>query len=56
MHVSSPTFSYNSDYDQDPSFDDSWAWEFGGWTKPAIKQFWDHGPNCGPDVDQNYYP
>eukprot|EP01120_Amphizonella_sp_Union-15-10_P009730 TRINITY_DN3752_c0_g1_i3.p1 TRINITY_DN3752_c0_g1~~TRINITY_DN3752_c0_g1_i3.p1 ORF type:complete len:210 (-),score=27.08 TRINITY_DN3752_c0_g1_i3:18-647(-) len=42
-------------YDGNPSFSDSWAYQFGGWTKPAIKQYDDHGP-CGVDVDVDYYP
>lgn len=23
----------------DPAFDDSWAWSYGGWTSPSIKQY-----------------
>ena len=43
-------------YDDTPSFSDSWAYTFGGWTKPAIKQYYDHGPaSCGVDVDVNFY-
>ena len=30
---------------------------FGGWTKPAIKQYNDHGDSsCNIDVDVNWYP
>eukprot|EP01013_Petalomonas_cantuscygni_P015230 TRINITY_DN3129_c0_g1_i1.p1 TRINITY_DN3129_c0_g1~~TRINITY_DN3129_c0_g1_i1.p1 ORF type:complete len:234 (-),score=18.79 TRINITY_DN3129_c0_g1_i1:353-1054(-) len=44
-------------YDADPSFSDSWAYHFGGWTKPAMKQFADHADNsCGVSVDRNWYP
>jgi len=41
-------------YDGSASFGDSWAYHFGGWTKPAIKQYNDHGP-CFT-VDVNWYP
>ncbi|KAL9644452.1 hypothetical protein ABK040_016579 [Willaertia magna] len=43
-------------YDNVPNFSDSWAYKFGGWSSPAIKQYYDHGPSqCGVDVDVNYY-
>eukprot|EP01102_Stenamoeba_stenopodia_P022969 TRINITY_DN9769_c0_g1_i1.p1 TRINITY_DN9769_c0_g1~~TRINITY_DN9769_c0_g1_i1.p1 ORF type:complete len:240 (-),score=52.70 TRINITY_DN9769_c0_g1_i1:95-772(-) len=43
-------------YDDSPSFNDSPYWHFGGWTTPAIKQYWDHGPSaCAVSVDVNYY-
>ncbi len=52
-------------YDNNPSFSDSWAYQFGGnkgkgiynyvgWTKPAMKQFNDNGPCV--NVDVNWYP
>jgi len=41
-------------YDGDASFDDTWAYEFGGWTKPAIKQYQDTGPCV--NVDSDWYP
>jgi len=41
-------------YDDNPSFSD---WQnFGGWTRPAIKQYWGDRSLCGADVDQNWYP
>nr|CAG4708784.1 unnamed protein product [Naegleria fowleri] len=43
-------------YDNASNFNDAWAYHFGGWTYPAIKQYWDHGPaECGVDVDVNFY-
>ncbi len=43
-------------YDSTPAFSDAWAYQFGGWSKPAIKQYYDHGPSdCGVDVDVNFY-
>jgi hypothetical protein len=41
-------------YDNSPSFSDFVA--FGGWTKPAIKQFQGDTTLCGAGVDKNYYP
>jgi len=41
-------------YDGEANWNDAWAYHFGGWTVPAIKQFNDHGPCC--DVDVNWYP
>jgi len=41
-------------YDGNPSFSDTAEYHFGGWTKPAIKQYDDHGP-C-TSVDVNWYP
>jgi len=43
-------------YDDDPSFDDSWAYSFGGWTSPAMKQYNDGPAQCGLSVDWNWYP
>jgi len=43
-------------YDGDPSFDDSWAYEFGGWTSPAIKQYAGTSTLCSTSVDSNWYP
>jgi hypothetical protein len=40
-------------YDNSPSFSDFAA--FGGWTKPAIKQFQGDTTLCGAGVDKNYY-
>eukprot|EP01121_Diplochlamys_sp_Union-15-3_P006484 TRINITY_DN1697_c0_g1_i1.p1 TRINITY_DN1697_c0_g1~~TRINITY_DN1697_c0_g1_i1.p1 ORF type:complete len:222 (+),score=39.59 TRINITY_DN1697_c0_g1_i1:56-721(+) len=42
-------------YDNNPSFSDSGAYQFGGWSRPAIKQYYDQGP-CGVSVDVDYYP
>lgn len=45
-------------YDNVPSFSDSWAYEFGGWSSPAMKQYYDSdsGP-CGVSyIDVNWYP
>jgi GH25 family lysozyme M1 (1,4-beta-N-acetylmuramidase) len=41
-------------YDNSPSFSDFAA--FGGWTKPAIKQFAGDLTVCGIDLDKNYKP
>jgi hypothetical protein len=40
-------------YDGSASFADFQA--FGGWTKPAIKQFQGTTSLCGASVDKNYY-
>ena len=40
-------------YDGSPSFSDFVA--FGGWTKPAIKQFQGDTTLCGAGVDKNFY-
>jgi len=40
-------------YDNSPSFSDFVA--FGGWTKPAIKQYEGDATVCGVGVDINYY-
>eukprot|EP01085_Mycamoeba_gemmipara_P003983 Mycagemm_TRINITY_DN10275_c0_g1::TRINITY_DN10275_c0_g1_i3::g.3983::m.3983 type:complete len:253 gc:universal TRINITY_DN10275_c0_g1_i3:36-794(+) len=42
-------------YDDNPSFSDSWAYSYGGWTSPAIKQFTDQSTSCFT-TDQNWYP
>ena len=41
-------------YDGVPGFKDPSFWAFGGWTKPTIKQFDDHGPCM--DIDRSWYP
>lgn len=41
-------------YDNNASFDD-WN-DFGGWTKPAIKQFADGPTICGMILDHNWQP
>jgi len=41
-------------FDRNPSFSD-WR-SFGGWKKPAIKQFNDGPSVCGVGMDHNYYP
>ncbi len=41
-------------YDDSPSFSDSWAYSFGGWSSPAMKQYNDQGPCVNVDVD--WYP
>eukprot|EP01101_Sappina_pedata_P007853 TRINITY_DN4227_c0_g1_i1.p1 TRINITY_DN4227_c0_g1~~TRINITY_DN4227_c0_g1_i1.p1 ORF type:complete len:226 (-),score=92.24 TRINITY_DN4227_c0_g1_i1:28-705(-) len=41
-------------YDGNPSFSDFTA--FGGWNKPAIKQYAGTTSKCGVSVDLNYYP
>jgi len=41
-------------YDNNPSFSDFQS--FGGWGKPAIKQFQGDVTLCGAGVDKNYYP
>jgi hypothetical protein len=40
-------------YDNSASFSDFAA--FGGWTKPAIKQFQGDTTLCGAGVDKNFY-
>ncbi|KAJ4456822.1 putative glycoside hydrolase family 25 protein [Paratrimastix pyriformis] len=41
-------------YDGSPSYD---HWQnFGGWSKPAIKQFQGDATVCGADIDRNWYP
>ena len=40
-------------YDGNPSFSDFRS--FGGWTKPAIKQYEGDKSLCGVDVDYDYY-
>jgi hypothetical protein len=43
-----------ANYDDEPSFADFRP--FGGWTKPAFKQY--HGTTtiCGAGIDKNWYP
>jgi len=41
-------------YDYSPSFSDFRS--FGGWSKPAIKQYEGNQRVCGAGVDLNYYP
>eukprot|EP01100_Stratorugosa_tubuloviscum_P015368 TRINITY_DN8780_c0_g1_i1.p1 TRINITY_DN8780_c0_g1~~TRINITY_DN8780_c0_g1_i1.p1 ORF type:complete len:226 (-),score=111.78 TRINITY_DN8780_c0_g1_i1:127-804(-) len=41
-------------WDQNKNFNDAWAYTFGGWTKPAIKQYDDKAPCVS--ADSNYYP
>lgn len=41
-------------YDNDPSFGD--FSEFGGWARPAMKQYDGNVMACGAGVDLNYYP
>eukprot|EP00118_Oscarella_pearsei_P000054 m.4085 g.4085 ORF g.4085 m.4085 type:complete len:239 (+) comp10183_c0_seq1:76-792(+) len=41
-------------YDNDPSFSDFEP--FGGWNKPAIKQYDGNALVCGVGIDKNYYP
>ena len=40
-------------YDGTPSFSDFQP--FGGWRRPALKQFDDNISKCGVTVDLNYY-
>ncbi|EAR88281.1 glycosyl hydrolase family 25 protein (macronuclear) [Tetrahymena thermophila SB210] len=42
-------------YDNSPSFSDWSKYSFGGWTKPAIKQYIGDTTMCGLDVDMDYY-
>ena len=42
-------------YDNSPSFSD-FGGGFGGWGKPAIKQFQGDTTLCGAGVDKNFYP
>ncbi|KJE96725.1 lysozyme [Capsaspora owczarzaki ATCC 30864] len=41
-------------YDNEPSFDDFSS--FGGWSKPAIKQYDGDATACSVGVDKNWYP
>ena len=41
-------------YDNNPSFSDFAS--FGGWSKPAIKQYVGDTTLCGAGIDYNYYP
>jgi hypothetical protein len=41
-------------YDNSRSFSDFSG--FGGWSKPAIKQYWDSVGFCGIGADANWYP
>mmetsp|Transcript_4047 Transcript_4047/g.7797 ORF Transcript_4047/g.7797 Transcript_4047/m.7797 type:complete len:256 (-) Transcript_4047:212-979(-) len=41
-------------YDKSPSFSDFKA--FGGWSKPAIKQYIGDATSCSVGVDYNFYP
>ncbi|ELR23388.1 Lysozyme, putative [Acanthamoeba castellanii str. Neff] len=45
-------------YDNMPSFNDAWAYSFGGWTRPAIKQYYDRDSGaCGvTNIDLDWYP
>jgi GH25 family lysozyme M1 (1,4-beta-N-acetylmuramidase) len=43
-------------YDNDPSFDDPFYWEFGGWSQPNIKQYAGNGNACGLTIDYDWYP
>ena len=40
-------------YDDSPSFSDFVP--FGGWTRPAIKQYEGDATVCGVDVDKDWY-
>lgn len=51
-HASTPL--WYAHYDNSPSFSDFKS--FGGWTKPAIKQFQGTNSLCGASIDKNYYP
>jgi len=41
-------------YDGQANFNDAWAYQFGGWTSPSMKQYADSGP-C-TSVDVSWYP
>jgi len=43
-----------ADWNDQCNFDDSWAYQFGGWSSPAIKQYCDQGPCMSVDLD--WYP
>jgi hypothetical protein len=53
----SPAFAdlplWYAHYDNNPSFSD-WR-PFGGWSKPAIKQYQGTTSTCGASVDLNFY-
>ena len=40
-------------YDDNPSFSDFEA--FGGWSRPAIKQYEGDAVVCGVDIDKDWY-
>lgn len=43
-------------YDDVKSFNDYPALEFGGWSKPTVKQFKGTSTLCNAGVDYSYYP
>lgn len=43
-------------YDNSASFADYSKYSFGGWTKPAMKQYVGDTTLCGVGVDLSYYP
>jgi hypothetical protein len=44
-----------ADYDYQPNFNGFSG--FGGWSRPAMKQYWDSvGINCGINADADWYP
>jgi len=51
-----PVLFLDAHYDGEANFNDKWAFDFGGWSKPAIKQYDDHGAGCGCDADVSWYP
>lgn len=44
-----------SHHDQDPSFNDWGKFRFGGWTKPAIKQYDNNIEICDCVINSNYF-
>jgi hypothetical protein len=48
------SWQYSAHYDNSPSFGDFRS--FGGWTRPAIKQYVGDASLCGIGVDKNWYP
>ncbi|KAJ5071007.1 gh family 25 lysozyme 3-related [Anaeramoeba ignava] len=43
-------------YDGEPNFNDQWAYSFGGWSSPAMKQYYDSSSVCYSNVDVDWYP
>jgi hypothetical protein len=44
---------HSAHYDNNPSFSDFRS--FGGWSRPAIKQYHGTAYECGAGIDKNWY-
>ena len=43
-------------YDGHANFDDTTYYQFGGYTKPAMKEYVGNAAQCGLTIDKNWYP